>query len=295
MESIKTTFVTGATGYIGRHVARAFRRAGYRVLGLTRDRAKANTLAAEEIVPVVGSLQHPEEWHDAAASADLVAHVAVDYSADTMALDQDTVKVLVRIATVRKATLIYTSGVWVHGDTAGRVIDDSAPLAPIALVAARAHTERLVLAAPGLRGIVIRPGIVYGQRGGLTAPFFHGAPAVGDGSNHWPMVHVEDLAEAYVRAAERGNAGSAYIVADDSRTTLRELASAARAAAGLRGTPQWTPLAEARRTMGNLAEALALDQQVSAVRARRELEWRPRHAGFIAEASIYAAANGSMS
>lgn len=295
MERIKTAFVTGATGYIGRNVARAFRRAGYRVTGLTRDRAKAQSLAAEEIVPVIGMLQEPAGWREAAASAEVLVHAAVDYSADTMALDRTAVKVLIEIAAARAATLIYTSGVWVHGDTAGSIIDDSAPLSPIDLVTVRAHTERLVLAAPSVRGIVIRPAIVYGGRGGLTAGFFSEQAVVGDGCNHWPLVHVDDLAEAYVLAAERGSAGSAYIAADESRATVRELVNAARAAAGLRGMPRWMPLAEVRKSMGDFAEALTLDQQVSAARARRELDWRPRHAGFIAEAAIYAAANGSTS
>jgi nucleoside-diphosphate-sugar epimerase len=290
MDTVKTAFITGATGYIGANVARAFRRAGYAVLGLTRASAKAANLAAQEIVPVIGTLQDPAAWRAAAASADVLVHAAVDYSADTMALDQATVQGLIEMAGARNATLIYTSGAWVHGDTGGKVADETAPLAPIEIVAERVATERLVLAASSVRGIVIRPGIVYGRQGGLTAAFFGDKPIVGDGSNHWPLVHVDDLAEAYVRAAERGRAGTAYIVTDGSRSTVRALAGAARAAVGLNGPPHWLALAEARKTMGGFADALALDQQLSAARAERELGWRPRQAGFVAEATIYAAA-----
>jgi nucleoside-diphosphate-sugar epimerase len=291
MDSIETVFITGATGYIGRNVARAFRRAGYRVLGLTRDTGKAASLAAEEIVPVVGTLQAPQSWNAAAASAAVLVHAAVDYGSDTMALDRAAVQALIDIASVRNSTLLYTSGVWVHGDTGGRVADETTPLAPIELVAARAATEQLVLGASALRGLVIRPAIVYGRQGGLTASFFAGEPVVGDGNNHWPLVHVDDLADAYVRAAQRGAAGAAYIAADRSHCTVRELVDAARRAAGLGGPPRWLPLAQARRTLGAFAEALALDQQVSAARAERDLDWRARHAGFVAEAAIYAAAN----
>jgi nucleoside-diphosphate-sugar epimerase len=291
METIRTAFITGATGYIGRNVARAFRRAGYRVLGLTRSASKAADLAADEVVAVIGTLQDPAAWQAAAASAEVLVHAAVDYSTDTMALDQAIVKLLIRSASARNATLIYTSGVWVHGDTGGRVVDETAPLAPIEIVAARPATERLVLDASALRGIVIRPGIVYGQRGGLTAAFFDEQPLLGDGGNHWPLVHVDDLADAYVRAAERGSARSVYIVAERSRATVGELVSAARAAAGLGNPPHRLAAPEARKTLGALAEALMLDQQVSAARAERELGWRARHAGFIEEAAIYAAAN----
>lgn len=290
MSTIRTVFVTGATGYIGRNVARAFRRAGWRVLGLTRDTAKAAGLTAEEITPVIGALQDHARWRVAAASADVLVHAAVDYTVDTMALDQATTKTLIEIASERGATLIYTSGVWVHGRTGAQVADETTPLAPAEIVAKRPATERLVLEAAKLRGIVIRPAIVYGRQGGLTACFFTDQPVVGDGSNHWSMVHVDDLADAYVRAAECAKAGSVYIVADESHTTVRELASAARRAAAVSAELTWLPVAEARKTLGGLADALALDQRLSAARAQRELDWRPAHPQFTADAATYAAA-----
>ena len=46
--------VVGASGYIGDGVARAFRRAGYRVYGLTRDSSKADYFIQNEIIPVIG-------------------------------------------------------------------------------------------------------------------------------------------------------------------------------------------------------------------------------------------------
>lgn len=291
MNMMRTVFVTGATGYIGGAVARAFRRAGYRVHGLTRHASKAAALASDEIVPVIGTLQDAASWRGAAAAADVLVHAAVDYSADTMALDRATAAALVEIGAPHRAMVIYTSGVWVHGATGTAVADESSPLRPIDLVAARVATERLVLDAASVRGIVIRPAIVYGRRGGLTAGFFEGGAIVGDGANCWPLVHVDDLADAYLRAAERGRAGAVYIVANPSRTTVGDLAAAARSAAGLAGEARRLSLADARKTLGAFADALALDQQVSAARAQRELGWQPRHADFVDEAALYAAAN----
>src|SRR3989475_11772797 len=65
---------------------------------------------------------------------------------------------------------IFTSGVWVHGDAGDRMVDETTPLNPIKLVAWRPAHEQLVLQASGMRGLVIRPGCVYGGPGGLTAP-----------------------------------------------------------------------------------------------------------------------------
>jgi nucleoside-diphosphate-sugar epimerase len=291
MHAVRTVFVTGATGYIGRSIARAFRAAGWRVLGLTRDAARAASLAVEEITPVIGTLQDVASWRQAAASADTLVHAAVDYSVDTMALDRATTNALVEISSKRGGTLIYTSGAWVHGSTGAQVADETTPLAPVEIVAQRPAIENLVLKATGVRAIVIRPADVYGRRGGLTAGFFNDQPAVGDGSNHWPLVHVDDLANAYVLAAERGNGATVYIVADESQETVANLVAAARRGAGLSGEPKWLSLPEARKAMGGLADALALDQRLSAARARRELGWHPLHPAFTADAETYARAN----
>jgi nucleoside-diphosphate-sugar epimerase len=291
MSTIKTVFITGVTGYIGRNVAGKFRRAGWRVLGLTRDAAKAASLTAQEITPVIGTLQDADKWRTIAATANVLVHAAVDYTTDTAALDRAVAETLVQVASQRGSTLIYTSGVWVHGSTGAHVADETTPLAPTPMVATRPVTERLVLEMKNARGIVIRPAIVYGHRGGLTAGFFSDQQVIGEGSNRWPLVHVDDLADAYLRAVERGSAGGIYLVADDSRVTVRELVAAAREAAGVSAPIQWLPVTEARKTLGPFADALALDQQVSAMKAQRELGWRPIHAGFIAEAATYAAAN----
>jgi nucleoside-diphosphate-sugar epimerase len=93
-------------------------------------------------------------------------------------------------------------------------------------------------------------------------------------------VHVDDLAELYVRLVERAPAGSVYYAADASRLTQREIAEAATRAAGKDGTvqpqqPDGTPY----------QEALMLDQQISSEKARNDLDWRPRHESFVAEAA----------
>lgn len=292
-------FVTGASGYIGLAVASAFRRAGHRVSGLARTSADAEVMMRHEIAPVLGSLEAPESYQEAAARADVIAHLAVDYSTDTGALDAQAVRALLVAAAEapqgQRKSFLYTSGAWVYGDTGPAPAEESRPLRPARAVAWRPAVERLVLEAPHVRGVVFRPGVAYGGRGGLTGAWFAGAEAgdlrmVGDGANHWAMVHVDDVADAYLRAAEAGVAGEVFNLADDGAVTLGELVRAAGAAAGYRGAIAATPLAEAEAQLGPLAEALALDLRISSQRARRILGWRPRHAGFVAEAVTYYAA-----
>jgi nucleoside-diphosphate-sugar epimerase len=101
------------------------------------------------------------------------------------------------------------------------------------------------------------------------------------------MVHVDDLAELYVRTAEPAPAGEIFNASDRSRSTVLELATAAARAAGFTGEVRPIPLAEARKTMGDFADALALDQHIDARKAVRLLGWQPRHGGFRDEAAVY--------
>lgn len=287
-------FVTGATGYIGSAVAQAFRRAGHEVWGLTRGPEKAAALAREEIHPVIGSLQEPDGWRAVAAEAAVLVHAAADHQTDTAALDEATVEALIALAGdgARPKTLLYTSGVWVHGADQGERVDETTPPRPISLVRHRPALEQRVIGAAGLRGNVIRPGMVFGRRAGLTGMWFAGArdgelKVIGDGRNRWATVHVDDLADLYLRVAEQGLAGEILNGVDASRDTVAEMVQAIAAASGYRGEIRYIPLQQARQTLGDFADGLALDQHVDGGKARRLLGWQPRHNGLAAEAGLY--------
>lgn len=288
-------FVTGATGYIGFNVAMAYRRAGHAVWGLTRSTEKARILERHEIRPVVGSMQAADRWQDAASACAVLIHAAVDYQADPFALDKQTVEFLLSLANrgPQPKTLIYTSGVWVYGDTRGTLVDETTPLAPPKMVAPRPATEQLVLSAGHVRGVVIRPGCVYGYQGGLTGMWFAGAfqeknlSAVGDGGNRWTMVHADDLADAYRRVGESGLHGEVFNITDRSRWSVAEMLRAVVRVTGYTGKMQFVPVAEAAKGMGDFAECLALDQHVDARKAVRLLGWQPKHGGFVDDVETY--------
>ncbi len=146
----------------------------------------------------------------------------------------------------------------------------------------------MVLEAEGLKGIVIRPGVVYGRQGGLTSAWFlEGAyrqralKVVGDGTNRWSMVHIDDLARGYV-LRQRAGLWATYSTSATARdSTVTEMAQAAARAAGYSGKIQYIPLEDAVKEMGLYAECLALDQQVDGSKAMRLLSWTPRHQGFV--------------
>ncbi len=284
-------FITGASGYIGSAVAGAFARSGHEVSGLVRSAEKASGLAAVEGRPVMGSMQEPESYAAAARESQVLIHCAAEYSAEYMALDRKTVDALLASAAESGGPrlVIYTSGVWVYGNTGGQAADESAPLQGPAFLAGRIEHEGRVLGANRgrIRTLVVRPGCVYGGPGGLTASWFESAERegaarmIGAGDNRWGMIHVADLADLYLRAAESPWGGEVFNATDRSRFTVRECAEAASRAAGADGSIQSLSLEDAARAVGPMAEGLALDQHVDSSKAVRMLGWRPRHGGFV--------------
>lgn len=287
-------FVTGATGTIGGPVARAFRREGHEVLGLARSASKARSLSAREIRPVLGALEEPETFVRAAAECDVIVHAAADAGAAMFPLDRAALETVLAAAKPgpQPKTLIYTSGTWIYGDTGGRRTDESAPLRPPAYGADRILHERLVLDADGIRGLVLRPGCLYGRQGSLTSMWFEGAARgaleiVGDGSAQWALVHQDDLADAYVRAAASGLSGEIFNVSEPSGPTVLDMARAVARTTGYAGEIRRLPVAEAVARFGPFAECLAYDQQLDSEKAERLLGWRPRHRGFVEEVGVY--------
>lgn len=286
-------FVTGATGYIGNAVVRELLAAGHRVTGLVRSPEKAAEVEALGARAVVGDLKDPAGWRDEAARHEALVHTAFESSREGVAADRAAVEGL--IAAARQGSgprsLVYTSGIWVLGNTGDTPAFEDAPTdRPAPLVAWRVGHERLVLDAADDRvaTAVVRPGMVYGGSGGFSAPYFTSAEKggasqhVGDGTNRVPFIHVEDLARFYRAVVERRGRGVFHAV-DGRDVPLAEVARAASLAAGAGGAIRSLPLDEARTKMGPTADALALDQVVRSRRAA-ELGWEPRHAGFVADA-----------
>jgi nucleoside-diphosphate-sugar epimerase len=173
------------------------------------------------------------------------------------------------------------------------MMDEASVLAPPNFVAWRPAHEQMVLNARGVKGLVIRPGCVYGKQGGLTGMWFNGAykegalKAVGDGNNHWAMVHVDDLAAGYLLLAESAQPGEIFNLCDPSRWDVRQMVGAVADAARYSGEIHFVPLSEGTKTMGGFAEGLALDQHVDGRKAMRQLGWQPRHIGFVDEVEIF--------
>lgn len=260
-------FMTGATGYIGGAVAEALRGAGHEVTALVRPEAETKHLRDLGVGLVLGELEALPSLVETLDGHDVLVHTA---QARQNAAEGD--RVTVDTFTARNKHFIYTSGVWILGNTHGA--DEGSPVNPLPISAWRAPFEEQVIKAGGA---VVRPGCVYGGKQSLFAEWFAAADQkqpmkmVGDGENRWTMVDLGELADLYLRAVDQRAAGVLHGI-DDTRATLNECARTIASDA----TVEHIPLDAARARLGVFADALAVDQQISSAATREKLGWSPR-------------------
>jgi nucleoside-diphosphate-sugar epimerase len=279
-------FLTGATGYIGSAVLDAFLRGGHEVTALVRDPAHAERFASRGVKSVLGELSLPKKYVAAAESADAIIHTAFESSKRGAAVDRQATETLLGAAIKHASkghavSFIYTSGVWVLGNTGGPA-DEQAPVRPTEMVAWRPEHEKLVLdAGKGrtLRTAVVRPGIVYGGARGIIGDLLKDAAnalvrVIGDGQNHWPCVYDRDLADLYLKIATKPEASGIYHANDEADERVIDIAEAIARQAKTPADIRMVPIDEARTKLGAYADALALDQVVRSPRAK-ELGWTP--------------------
>lgn len=284
-------FLTGATGYIGSSVAEALQKAGDQVIGFARSRESMQKLAGRGIEAHPGDLRDRASLEAAISRADAVIHAASPSDTTSAELDNTVLDAVLAKLKGGNKPFIYTSGVWVLGDTGGRAADEQFPLNPTPLLVWRAQCEKRLLAAAaaGIRASILRPAIVYGRGGGIPGSLVQSGRDkgtvvfVGDGENHWSGVHVADLGNLYSLVLQRAEAGSIFHAAQGDAVKVRDVALAASEAAGKPGYVAPWPLAEARKTLGPYADALVLDQIISADKARKILGWEPQQASFLDE------------
>jgi nucleoside-diphosphate-sugar epimerase len=275
-------FLTGATGYVGGAVLEALLKAGHQVSAVARDPEKVARLEARGVTGILAEIGTPGRYREAIAEADVVIHTAYESSPRSADVDRRFLDVATPVMAGgnRNQALIYTSGVWVLGETTAPA-DESAPVRPADLVAWRPDHERLVLdaATDRLRTVVVRPGVVYGGARGIVSELLKNAlnglvRVIGPGTNHWACIYDRDLGDLYMRLAQTENARGIFHANDEGDERVDEIVEAIAGHLTQRPDVRFVPMDEARAKMGAYADALALDQVVRSPRARA-LGWTP--------------------
>jgi nucleoside-diphosphate-sugar epimerase len=260
-------FLTGGTGYVGAAVAEALRERGHDVAALVRPDSDGGHLREIGAVVIAGDLDSLPSLGETLAQYDTIVHTAQS-NARTAELANKALDAF----SAQRAHLIWTSGVWVLGNTTNA--NERSPVNPLEIVSWRPATEQRALAA---NACVIRPGCVYGGKQSLLRDWFAAVEQdrpiqiVGDGRNHWAMVDLHELAKLYVRVAELRATGVLHAI-DDTRAPLEQCARAVGPSSRL----EFLPADAMRAKMGAFVDALVLDQIIDSSDTRQRIGWNPK-------------------
>ncbi|HET7032877.1 MAG TPA: hopanoid-associated sugar epimerase [Casimicrobiaceae bacterium] len=237
MDTGQRVLITGATGFVGSALARAFLDAGYAVRALVRATSPRENLAGLEIERVEGDLCDGEAVERAMASVRYLVHTAADYrlwTRDPGALVRTNVE---GTRTIMRAALaagvervVYTSSVATLAPRAdGEPADENSRLSEEAAIGAykrsKVVAERVVEAMvdrDALPAVIVLPSAPIGPRDIRPTPT--GRMIVEAASGRMPafvdtglnLVHVDDVAAGHIAALERGAIGERYILGGDN-------------------------------------------------------------------------------
>jgi dihydroflavonol-4-reductase len=245
-------FLTGATGFVGYHVARALAAEGAELRLLVRKSSNLANIEGIDGDTFMGDLLQPETLKPALMGCDAVVHVAADYrlwipDPDSMyRANVDATRELLRLARetgVRR--FVYTSSVaTMHFRTDGIVINEDTPVTLADMVGHykrskfMAEQQAIAAAQDGQQVMILNPTTPIGPRdikptptGRIFVDFLNGKfPAYVDtGLN---LVDVAEVARAHVLALTKGTPGRRYILGGEN-LTLKQILDKMSAITGI--------------------------------------------------------------
>jgi nucleoside-diphosphate-sugar epimerase len=283
-------FVTGGTGFIGSAIVRELIEAGHRVLGLARSEASAKALTAAGAEVHRGDLGDSDSLCSGVAAADGVIHAGFQHDfANFKAvseIDRQAIDTLGGAVAGSDRPLVITSGLFLVPSCRVATEDDASAFHSAALPRAATEEAAASAAERGARISVVRAAVVHGD----GDPHFlstviklareKGVSAhVVDGLNHWPAVHVLDIARLYRLALEKGAAGARYHGVAEEGVTFRAIAELVAKRLGV-------PLVslspdQAADHFGAFAMFASMDRRASSTQSQERLGWRPRHPSLL--------------
>ena len=245
-------FITGATGFVGSHVARCYADAGAQLRLLTRSTSRLDALAGLNAETVVGDLREPEKLRSALTGCDALVHVAADYRLwirdpkDMYAANVDGTRDLLRLARETGIQrVVYTSSVATMGFRAdGTIVDEATPVSLSDMIGHYkrskflAEQEAIQAARAGQHVMILNPTTPIGPgdakptpTGRIIVDFLNKKfPAYVDtGLN---LVDVSEVARMHLAALDCGRPGERYILGGEN-LTLKQILDRMSAITGL--------------------------------------------------------------
>ena len=209
---VMNVLIVGATGFVGSAVDEALKANGHRTFGVARSDSAREKLEKRGTTVVLGDAARPQTLAKAISSADAVVYAVNVTDADPWTVDNNALRQIRKSLAGSEKTFVFVSCAWIYGSTGDVPVGEAAPISPPALLIRRLELERLTIdmTRVGIRALIVRGGIAYGNGGGIPSMFVQSArergaaTIVGDGRNRWATIDVHDLGRCIARAVETG-------------------------------------------------------------------------------------------
>jgi nucleoside-diphosphate-sugar epimerase len=232
--------ITGATGFIGRHVTSRLLERGVDVRAVVRPESKRTPPSGAAIVRSEFTV---DALTRAFSGAEVVVHLAgcvrARRAGDFTHANVDCTRAVAHAARTANARLIHVSSLAAAGPAspfAPRTeLDASMPITPYG--ASKLAGERAVTETAGLRWTILRPGVVYGPQDAALLALFRMAdrgilPSVGRAGAAYTFIHIDDMVRAIERAIARALDGRTIFIGHPQPVTTRALLEQIRSAVG---------------------------------------------------------------
>lgn len=230
--------VVGATGVVGRHVVARLREHGRDVRAVVRNETDVETLRRVGIEAAPADILDRHSLRQAITGCSVAFHLATaaprpgqapNWALNDRIRGEGTANLLEACREAGVQRYVHQSLAFLVGGSSD-VVNEAAPLLPATEVTASAIDAERLVAASGLDWVILRDGALYGPGTGREEHWRALARSgelrfPGDGSDYISLIHVADLAECFMLAAERGPSGAIVSVVDGQPTTYRELFS----------------------------------------------------------------------
>jgi nucleoside-diphosphate-sugar epimerase len=313
---VKTAFVTGGTGFIGSRLIALLAARGVEVRALARSQAGMEKVRRLGAAPVQGDVTDPGSMKEGMRGCDVVFHVAAMYELGPRYARQMKVVNVDGARNVFEAAveagipkIVYTSTAAVHGDTKGKMVDETHQVPFEELKSStlyektkwRAHYEvALPMIQDGAPIVIVESGGVYGPEdhsvvADLMELYVRGwLPVLPDRDTTFTFVYVDDVAEGHILAAEKGRIGESYAMGYQpfsfgqfidlwARVSGRPKVKAKIPSALVR--PSWPLMALIEKVIplpallsGEAVRSAGTTWIINCKKAQQELGWRPRPA-----------------
>jgi nucleoside-diphosphate-sugar epimerase len=287
--------VTGATGFLGNHLARALTAAGFSVRALVRTSQRARRLADGGIEIVEGELTKADDVRNAARGCRFIYHLAAAFRSVAHSDEHywrvnvgGTLNVIAAARAEGCERLVHCSTGGVHGHIERPPADETYRFKPGDVYQRTKLEGELAAASAAAEGTpvaIVRPGAIYGEGDLRFLPLFRAIQQnrfamVGSGHARLHMVYVDDLVRALMLAASHPRArGETFLIAGAEAPTLNEIATAVADTLGVRRrllhVPVWPVYAAAV-----LCEAVCMRLGVEPPLHRRRVKFFTHHREF---------------